>query len=123
MAYMTPRSLTESSLREVYGNPSRVTDEIVDRYFELALRPGNRRAFIERTLDAQHDVDGDHRKITQPTLIMWGVEDRWIPLEDGRAFADDIEGSRLVAFPGVGHIPMEEIPGQSARTALTFLRD
>lgn len=120
---MTPRSLTENSLREVYGDPDKVTDELVDRYFELALRPGNRQAFVERVLDARDDLDGDHRKISQPTLIMWGMEDRWIPIADGRGFADDIAGSRLISFPGVGHIPMEELPGQSARTALTFLVD
>jgi pimeloyl-ACP methyl ester carboxylesterase len=120
---MTPRSMTERSLREVYGDPDKVTEDIIDRYFELSLRPGNRRAFVERVLDADADSDGDHRKISQPTLILWGVEDRWIPLADARGFADDIEGSRLRVFPGVGHIPMEELPGQSARAALTFLRD
>ena len=120
---MTPRSMTERSLREVYGDPGKVTDEVIDRYFELSLRPGNRRAFVERVLDSSGDMDGDHRKISQPTLILWGVEDRWIPLADARGFADDIPGSRLRVFPGVGHIPMEELPGQSARAALTFLRD
>ena len=107
----------------MYGNPSLVTDDIVDRYFELSLRPGNRRAFVERVLDAGADDDGDHRLISQPTLILWGVEDRWIPLADARGFADDIEDARLKVFPGVGHIPMEELPGPSARAALTFLRD
>lgn len=122
-AMMTPRSLTEDSLREVFSDDRKVTDELIDRYFELSLRPGNRQAFIKRVLDAKDDRDGDHRKISQPTLIMWGIEDRWIPLADGRGFADDIPNSRLIAFPNVGHIPMEEIPGQSARMALTFLRD
>ena len=120
---MTPRSLTENSLHEVYADTSKVTDALVDRYYELSLRPGNRRAFVERALDAADDKDGNHREITQPTLILWGVEDRWIPLADGRGFADDIADSRLIAYPGVGHVPMEEIPGQSARAALTFMRD
>lgn len=120
---MTPRSLTADSLREVYGDPGKVTEEVVDRYFELSLRPGNREAFVERALDARRDRDGDHRLITQPTLILWGVEDRWIPLADGRGFADDIPDSRLIVYPGVGHVPMEEIPGQTARAVLTFLQE
>ena len=118
---MTPRSLTEDSLRQVYGNPNKVTESLVDRYFELSLRPGNREAFVERALDAAHDRDGDHRLIAQPTLILWGTEDRWIPLADGRGFADDIADSRLIAYPGIGHVPMEEIPGPTARATMTFL--
>ena len=123
LTVMTPRSMTENALREVYADPDKVTDELVDRYFELLLRPGNRRAFVERALDALDDIDGDHRKISQPTLILWGMEDRWIPIADGRGFLDDIPDSTLVSFPGIGHVPMEELPGQSARAALTFLRD
>ncbi len=120
---VSPRRLIEVSLHEVYGDPSKIDDELIDRHFELSLRPGNRAAFVERALDARDDVDGDHRLIRQPTLILWGVEDRWIPLADGRGFADDIPNSRLIVYPGVGHVPMEEIPGPTARAALTFLRD
>ena len=118
---MTPRSLTESSLQQVFADQRLVTPERVDRYFELMLRPGNRAAFVERANDAVDDRNGDHRNISQPTLILWGVEDRWIPLADGRGFADDIANSRFIAYPGVGHLPMEEIPGPTARAAMTFL--
>lgn len=120
---LTPRSLVADSLREVYGDPARLTDDTIDRYYELARRQGNRRAFIERAMATNFDRNGDHRELKQPVLILWGAEDRWIPLEDGRAFANDIEGARLVVYPGVGHIPMEEMPGPTARAALTFLRN
>lgn len=123
LTMLTPRSLVADSLQEVYGDPGKLTDDIIDRYYELARRQGNRQAFIERALATSIDRNGDHRDLTQPVLILWGAEDRWIPLEDGRAFARDIAGARLVVFPGVGHIPMEELPGPTARAALTFLRD
>ena len=123
LTMLTPRSLVADSLREVYGDPSRLTDGVIDRYYELARRQGNRQAFIERALATSIDRNGDHRKLTQPVLILWGAEDRWIPLEDGRAFANDIAGARLIVYPGVGHIPMEELPGPTARATLTFLRE
>jgi pimeloyl-ACP methyl ester carboxylesterase len=119
---MTPRFLVADSLREVYGDPGLISDELIDRYYELSLRPGNRRAFVERALDAAADVDRDHRHISQPTLIIWGAEDRWIPLADGRGFAADIENARLLVYPGVGHLPMEELPGPTARATLEFLQ-
>ena len=41
--HLLPRSLIHTSLTNVYGDPSRVTSALVDRYFELTLREGNRR--------------------------------------------------------------------------------
>lgn len=121
MSKITPRFLYKQGLLEVYGDDSKVTEELVDRYFRLSLREGNRRAFAERVIAAQVPIKGDVRNITQPTLILWGADDLWIPLEHGRNFARDIDGSQLVVYPGVGHVPMEEIPEQSAADTRTFL--
>ena len=40
LTMLTPRSLIADSLREVYGDPSKLTDDVIDRYYELARRPG-----------------------------------------------------------------------------------
>ncbi len=123
LTMLTPRSLIADSLREVYGNPANLSDDLINRYFDLARRPGNRRAFIERAAAAGADRNGDHSLLKQPVLILWGAEDRWIPLADARDFANDIDNARLIVYPGIGHVPMEELPGPTARAALTFLRD
>lgn len=123
LTLVNSRDLTERSLRDVYANPDQITEALVDRYYELALRPGNRRAFVARALEARDTALADHRQLSQPTLILWGAEDRWIPLKNGRGFAAEIANARLRVFPGVGHLPMEELPGPSARAVLTFLRD
>lgn len=122
-AHMTPRAQTEAMLRQSVADPAAVTDALVDRYYELSLRPGNRRARIERAIASAADVNGDHARIRQPTLILWGMADRLAPLADARGFVDDIGNARLLTFPGVGHLVPEELPQQSARAALTFLRD
>jgi alkylation response protein AidB-like acyl-CoA dehydrogenase len=46
--WVTPRSLVRKSLLEVYGDDRKVTDALVDRYFQLQRRAGNREAFVER---------------------------------------------------------------------------
>ncbi len=43
-----PRSVVQDSLRNVYGDPSKVTPELVDRYCKLTLRAGNRQALANR---------------------------------------------------------------------------
>ena len=58
-----------------------------------------------------------------PTLILWGEEDNLIPVESAKWFAKAIPGAKLILYPRVGHIPMEEIPDQSAADVATFLRE
>ncbi len=117
----TPRSLYKKSILEVYGDDSKVTDDLIDRYLDLSLREGNREAFSQRVITSQIQADGDISKIAQPTLLLWGEDDIWIPVAHGHHFADDIKGSQLIVYPGVGHVPMEEIPIASARDARAFL--
>ncbi|MBL8386178.1 MAG: alpha/beta fold hydrolase, partial [Burkholderiales bacterium] len=55
LEFVLPRRLVESSVRNVYGDPARVTPELVDRYVELTRREGNRRALVERFAQMRRD--------------------------------------------------------------------
>ena len=68
-----PRPLMAASLRSVFGEPDQVTAERVDRYFELNLRVGNRRALFQRMDQATFGESAPLiRRITQPTGINLG---------------------------------------------------
>ena len=127
MRYVTPRFLVKSSLLDVYGNDELVTDELVDRYFDMQLREGNRSAFIARANQVKSETleqeIGRIQTIQQPTLILWGEEDNWIPVEHAHRFFDDLPNGKLVTYEGIGHVPMEEIPDETARDLGLFLRD
>jgi pimeloyl-ACP methyl ester carboxylesterase len=121
MDYLTPRALVERSVRDVYGDPSKVTSELVDRYYELTLREGNRHALGQRF---QQQVPGEGAEriaaLKLPTLILWGGRDRLIPPDSAEHFHRDITGSRLVVFPELGHVPQEEDPAATVRPVLEF---
>lgn len=120
--HLLPRKLVEYSVRQVYGQPSRVSGALVDRYFELTLRAGNRTALRQRLAQWRGGEQAEAIKtLRQPTLILWGEQDRLLPPSDGRAFARDIPGSRLVMLPGLGHVPQEEDPAASLKPVLEFL--
>jgi len=109
MQYILPRSMVEGSVRNVFGDPDKVTPELVDRYYDLTTREGNRAALPERfkylpTLQSAMRIQG----ITKPTLILWGGRDRLIPPDNAKRFQQDIQGSQLVIFPKLGHVPQEE---------------
>jgi pimeloyl-ACP methyl ester carboxylesterase len=117
-----PKLLVESSVRNVFGDAKRATPAIVDRYFELALRVGNRRALFQRMDQAQFGVSASLiRRVSQPTLVLWGERDRMISPDQGQLFCRDIPRCQLATLPGLGHIPMEEDPNGSIKPLLAFL--
>ncbi len=121
LQYVLPRGLVRSSLRNVYGDASKVTPELVDRYYDMALRAGNRRAWGYR-MDAGLAGESAHvRDLALPTLVMWGGRDRLIPSQFGRRFARDIAGSRLVVFDELGHMPQQEDPVRTMLELQKFL--
>jgi pimeloyl-ACP methyl ester carboxylesterase len=120
--WVLPRSLVAEGVANVYGDPSKVSPELVDRYFELTLREGNRRALGLRMRQAVRGEDaGQIRQIKVPTLILWGGKDRLIPPAVAKDFERDITGSKLVMFPELGHVPQEEDPTRTVAVVRDFL--
>lgn len=106
---LLPRSVVEGSVRNVFGDPAKVTPRLVDRYYDIARREGNRAALVARFEQARADPDtAAVRTIAVPTLVLWGGRDRLIPPENAARFGRDIQGSRVVMFPTLGHVPHEE---------------
>jgi pimeloyl-ACP methyl ester carboxylesterase len=117
-----PRGLVESSVRAVYGDPNKVTPELVDRYYEIALREGNRRALAQRFVQARPgELAARIPQLKLPTLILWGGRDQLIPPEAAEHFHRDISGSRVVMFDDLGHVPHEEDPSRTVAAVKKFL--
>jgi pimeloyl-ACP methyl ester carboxylesterase len=122
LKYVTPPFLAAKSVKNVYADESMVTEVIVDRYFELFLREGNRAAFIDRLA---HSFQGNIQEISTiqvPTLILWGDQDRLIPLENAYKFKEDLVNSTLHIFKDLGHVPMEESPERTVSVIRSFIK-
>jgi pimeloyl-ACP methyl ester carboxylesterase len=120
--YLLPRALVAQSVRDVYGDPSKITEPLVDRYFELALREGNRRALGQRMQQMEPGAHVDRLKaLSLPTLVLWGGNDRLIPPATAQRFATDIRGAKVVMLDGLGHVPQEEDPARTLPPVLEFL--
>ncbi len=121
MEYTLPRSMVASSVRNVYADPSKVTPELIDRYYDLTLRKGNRHALVQR-LQIPIGVDAYRiHLVTAPTLLLWGAKDELVPIENARKFNQDIKGSQLVILDDLGHVPHEEDPAKSILPVKAFL--
>lgn len=122
MANILPRRVIESSLRNVYGDPSKITSELIDRYYELTLRAGNRKSLGARfSQNKAGEFEAQIARIQQPTLLIWGGLDRLIPPENAEKFHRDIANSQVVMFDKLGHVGHEEDPAATVAAAQAFL--
>jgi pimeloyl-ACP methyl ester carboxylesterase len=116
------RRLLRLRMKRVYDRHSWVLDErrVDARHVPLATR-GAHRAIIRtvRRWDAER-VSRDAHLLTQPTLLLWGENDREVPLGDGEYLHEEIPNSRLVVFRECGHLPNEEYPEIFTKLVLEF---
>jgi pimeloyl-ACP methyl ester carboxylesterase len=120
---ITPRFLFRWNMKQVYGNPDAVREEDVNRFYDLIMRAGNREATLQRLRQPGKDLQDSIRFITTPTLILWGENDRWIPVANAYRFQKDIQLSKLIVWEGIGHVPMEEQPEKTVTPVIEFLHN
>lgn len=121
---ITPRSMVETSLRQSVSNQAIVTKAEVDEYWELLRYPGNRKATGERF--AQYLSRNSATAISPetgniPALILWGDQDSLIPVEAVTWFQSAYRNNSAIIYPGIGHMPMEEVAEKSAADVENWL--
>ena len=117
-----PRPLVAIGLRQVFQDDSLVTRERLDEYEAPFLRPGavsGMRALLNAQGPTADAFEATLRALRVPTLVVWGEDDRWIPVADAARFAAAIQGARKVVLPRCGHMPQEERPAE----VLALLRE
>ena len=117
----SPKFLVKKSLKEVYYDDKLISKSIINRYYKLNLRQGNRQAFIDRALINFIDYTSRLKKINSPTLVLWGKNDEWINVKFAQKFKNMIKNSSVSIMNDTGHIPMEEKPHESLKIVEDFL--
>jgi pimeloyl-ACP methyl ester carboxylesterase len=118
------RLIVRQALRQVFADDSHVTDERLSEYLAGAQRPGTLasiRSLSESIRSRPALVVDALPRIQAPTLVLWGREDRWIPLAHADSFVGAIRGARKVVIEGCGHLPQEERPDETLRRLREFL--
>ena len=106
----TPRALIRKSIEDVYSDKAKVNEVMVQRYFDLLLREGNRNATLDIFKQRKFGSSEKIKNIQTSTLIIWGEDDQLIDVSNAYLFEKDIRNSQLVIIPKTGHVPMEENP-------------
>jgi pimeloyl-ACP methyl ester carboxylesterase len=74
-----------------------------------------------RAWDANR-IQQDAYLINQPTLLIWGEDDKVVPIHNGQCLYDSILNSRLVVLKDCGHLPQEEKPEKFVELIAKFCR-
>lgn len=122
MPWVGPRTLIRANLAPAWAHPEALPDAVLERYRDMLLAPGVRQAILDRTRQTVlTDPAARLRSIAAPTLLLWGVEDRMIPIANARDYLRLIPHARLVSLPKLGHVPFEENPGAALPPLAAFL--
>jgi pimeloyl-ACP methyl ester carboxylesterase len=119
--YFKPEWVVRQALRDAYADPAAATPERVRRFAELQRFPGNRPATLQRTRHQDPLDPTPLKRLDVPALIIWGAQDRWVPVADAYRLQRDIKGSKLAIFEKLGHNPQEEDPKATAAAVAAFL--
>ena len=107
--------------RTAVHDPAHLTTEVLEGYFRPLRMKGHLRALARQLVDRRQDKLVDPARIWQPTLILWGEHDRWLPLVHGETLARQISNAKLAVVRGAGHLPLEEQPATCNQLLLEFL--
>lgn len=120
------RASIKQVLRDSYYDRDKITDEQIDAYTKPVVAPGGRygmlqtaRQAIPKNIDA---ITAQYKNISVPTLILWGLDDRLIPITIGEMLHEAIPRSSLEIINNCGHVPQEEMPEETIRYISAFFR-
>lgn len=122
MRYVLPTPFLRMNIAPSYADESKLTSEVVARYRDMLLAPGNRDAILARMLQMRRpDPEPLLRRLDKPVLLIWGEQDRLIPFSNSADYMRLLPDARLAAIPGMGHVPQEEAPAASLAVLRRFL--
>ena len=123
--WITPRALPEFMLRSGFGDPQKVSPELIDRWHDLWRLEGQRVAQLERLRQyISGDIEALIGQVPAPVLIQWGEENPQVHVELAGELARLLTSSpsvETIIYPGVGHMAIQEAPGPTATDARAWL--
>jgi len=108
------QSTVRSALLQAYAHPEAVTNDLVQMLLKPAADPGAADVFLAFTRYSQGPLPEDLlAHLSCPALIIWGKDDPWEPIEEGRRLLANFPCVEdFVVLENAGHCPQDEVPEQ-----------
>lgn len=125
LTYVLPRAFPRSMLESGFGDPAKLPESLVDRWYDLWIREGQRKAQLDRLSQYKAgDIDGLIRSLRVPVLLMWGEQNRTASFSQSTTFLGllkDAPSVKFIPYPGLGHMALEEDGARIARDVRAWL--
>jgi pimeloyl-ACP methyl ester carboxylesterase len=112
-------------MRLVYYHPEAIIPEAVRGYAppyrDLAHRLALRQVCRQLEVSPLKEIAELLRRLTQPTTLLWGAQDRILPPAQGHWIKSHLPRAEFHLLPEVGHAPQEEAPGVVNKIIIDFL--
>lgn len=120
--FMPHFSALKKIIQGLYADPARVTDEVTWGYYYPFTTPGVLQAGLAMTRTLRFTVERARlQRIQQPALLIWGAQDRMVPLSQGERLARDLPHATLAVLADAGHVGNEEQSPEVNGLILDFL--
>jgi pimeloyl-ACP methyl ester carboxylesterase len=125
LVFPAQRVLVRQVLGEVFYDPSKITEELINAYSENLRSSEAQKSLVASAAQfVAKDLKHPHIKFDQiriPVLILSGADDRVIPIEESYSLKRDLPQAELKTIPMCGHSPQEECPEETAAFVSEFL--
>ncbi|MBO9521576.1 MAG: alpha/beta fold hydrolase [Nocardioidaceae bacterium] len=115
------RAVMKEILQSLLHDPDQLTEDVVDERFEASIEPETLALFSTQRKQRLTDVTSFMHELTQPTLVVFGLDDRVTPFDSCLLFAKTLPDCELLVLPKAGHWVMWELPDRFNRAVVEFL--
>lgn len=125
LKYIMPRALPEFMLTSGFSDDSKLSDDLVDQWFQLWRLEGQREAQLDRLrVYDSGDIFSVYRSLSRPVLLLWGEDNQTAKFEQHEEILHLLENAPRINFfsyPGVGHMAVQEAGARIAVDVRNFL--
>jgi pimeloyl-ACP methyl ester carboxylesterase len=124
----TPEYIHRAILKAYIGGAVKtpLSEDALELYVDPWVGPAGQAAFYRQIaqMDQQYtdEVQDRYGEVRCPCLVLWGVDDQWIPVERASELARLIPGCKPIEIPDCGHLMQEDAPEAIISAALSFFR-
>jgi pimeloyl-ACP methyl ester carboxylesterase len=106
------RAILTTYIRGALGR--QLSDAELDPYLRPWMGAEGQAAFYRQLVQFDQrftdEIESRYGEVRCPIVILWGEEDRWLPIEHGRRLSMLIPAARLRPVAGSGHLMQEDAP-------------
>lgn len=119
------RTLVDWVLKEVFYDHAKITEEMMQNYEDYLSQPDAKETLLtcasQFTSQNVKDAHENFDKVNVRTLVISGVDDNLIPVQESYNFQRDLPSMTLEVIPQCGHSPQEECPKETAKFISEYL--